>query len=302
MAKVGGQEQKPTRQATPAPSLLSPEKRNYRELITQFSQQVNQLSLSITQLQSFVLQMKQSAPVPDLIDSALEALLGANRQLTASIQNVTASTGQQQTESLHESAKGRKYFVRQTETRPMEKYEVREAGELSPVHVTRCPRTGDYQCLSDDAVSRGKNNRHVEAVKQWLYLGYPKVVEYSPDPDIDTSNSGTPVDTKLSGGSYERPGFWGTHQPVGYPDRRVAENYIGTDRLGKWNTVLGKHGFKKDGDCLYVCRNSRTYVFVHPDTENWTHRKITPGLSVNGTGLKSLSEHLSNFTRMMRAA
>lgn len=306
------QEQQPAA-ATASPSLVAPQKTAYKKAVGDFTQQLQQMSLVVTQLQAGLLQLKTQAIVPEFVDGAMEALVGVAKSITAAqqalMQSATPPQPKPQKESIDPLArarhmledkdrvpsKDRMFFVRQTQVHPKEHYEVREAGELAPVHVYRCPKTGAYECDQDEAVSRGKKNRYVEAVKHWSYRGRPKVVEFGNDPDIDTNPSATPADASLSGGGYERPGFWGTHQPVGYPDMKRDEAVTPTKELGRWNDLLSGLGFEvKDGN-VYVSRNGKHYVFVHPDTENWTHRSTAPALSVNGTGKSALDRHLKNL-------
>lgn len=304
-------------QATASPSLVAPQKTAYKKAVGDFTQQLQQMSLVVTQLQAGLLQLKTQAIVPEFVDGAMEALVGVAKSITAAqqalVQSATPPQPKPQPTPKRESfdplasarrlledkdrvpSKERMFFVRQTQVHPKEHYEVREAGELAPVHVYRCPKTGAYECDQDEAVSRGKKNRYVEAVKHWAYRGKPKVVEFGVDPDIDTNPSGTPADTSLSGGGYERPGFWGTHQPVGYPDMKRDESITPTNELGQWNDFMDGLGFKVVGPTISISRNGKHYVLVNPDTDSWTHRSVSPALSINGTGRASLERHLKNL-------
>lgn len=71
----------------------------------------------------------------------------------------------------------RDFLVRQTEIKPVERYQVWESGQAHPALLARDPDSGEWRCFTCEANSRPGTpyDPHVEIVKRWIFSGCPAV-------------------------------------------------------------------------------------------------------------------------------
>jgi hypothetical protein len=128
------------------------------------------------------------------------------------------------------------FLIIQTQTDPIERFEVREAGHEYPRYVARFPKTGEWKDYTAEAVGsgapppRGTPSKYIDIVRYWVNRGKP-VMKPGGEPSDARASGASPTPSRavnaigmaaMAGeGGYERsPSGSGSSPVAGMPDRR----------------------------------------------------------------------------------
>jgi hypothetical protein len=85
----------------------------------------------------------------------------------------------------------RDFLVVQTATAPIERFEVREASNQYPHIISRHPQTGEWRDWTLEALGHPTDERYIQIVQRWIYLGKPLVKSTSTDSETSSLVGGT---------------------------------------------------------------------------------------------------------------
>lgn len=128
------------------------------------------------------------------------------------------------------------FVIIQTQTNPVERYEVREADHEYPRYIARFPETGEWKDYTAEATGsgapppRGTPSKYIDIVRFWINRGRP-VMKAGGEPSDARASGVVPSSSKavnavgvasMAGeGGYERsPSGAGDAPVAGMPDRR----------------------------------------------------------------------------------
>jgi hypothetical protein len=114
----------------------------------------------------------------------------------------------------------RDFLVVQTDEAPVERFLVREAAHDYPHIIGHFPKTGEWRDYTIEASGYPEDDRYIQVVKRWKYLGRPVLKRASDVPGAgETKGSPGYVSQTMADGGHERPPRGSSNAPVGLPDR-----------------------------------------------------------------------------------